>query len=55
MTGGVGEGQIRAGRQVFDTALSLAEMLQELQAMRIAERLRDLGKAGKNRLFGSDS
>ena len=51
MTGGIGEGEVRTGRQILDAALALPEMFEQLQPMRMAERLRDLGEAGKYLLF----
>jgi hypothetical protein len=50
---GVRECQRGARRNVLDAAPSLSQMLQQLQPMRMAERLRDLGQAGDDGLFRS--
>jgi hypothetical protein len=36
---------------VLDAALALPEMLQDFEAIGVAERLGNLGKAGKDLLF----
>jgi hypothetical protein len=51
MAGRVGEGQARPRRQILDAALALPEVFEQLQAMRMAERLRDLREARKYVLF----
>ena len=51
MAGTIGERDPGAGREVFDTALALAEMFQQFEPMGVAERLGDLGKTGKDTLF----
>ena len=47
----IGEREAGADREVFDAALTLPEMLQHFEAVRMAERLRDLGKAREDMLF----
>jgi hypothetical protein len=51
VTGGVGERQTCPRRQSLHASLALAQVLQEFQTVRMAQRLRDLGKALKNRLL----
>jgi len=51
VSGRVGESQTGPSGEILDTALTLAEMLEQLQAMSMAERLRDLGKTGEYLLF----
>ena len=51
MSGCIGEGEARAGRQILDAALALPEMFEQFEPMRMAERLGDLGEACKNLLF----
>jgi hypothetical protein len=55
VAGRVCECETGAPREVLDTALALTEMLQKLQTVRMAQRLRNPGKACKYRLFGSDT
>ena len=40
-------------RQFLDTPLSLTEMLQQLQTVWVAKRLRDLGETSKHSLLRS--
>ena len=52
MAGGVGECQMRAGRQLLDAAHPLGEVLQQLKPMRMAQCLRHLGEILIDRMFG---
>jgi hypothetical protein len=51
VSGRVGERQTGPHSKILDTALALAEMLQQLQAMSMAERLRDLRETSEYLLF----
>jgi hypothetical protein len=51
VSGRVGERQTGPRSKILDTALALAEMLQQLQAMSMAERLRDLRETSEYLLF----
>src|SRR6516162_1292922 len=51
VTGCVRHRQARPGGEVFDAPLALAEMLEQFEPVRMAERLRDLGETGKYTLF----
>jgi hypothetical protein len=46
VTGGVGERQSNAGCEVLNAALTLAQVFQQLQSVRMAECLRNFGEAG---------
>ena len=49
----VGEAQFGARRKLLDAALALGEVLQQLQPVSMAERLRHFGEAREDRLFRS--
>ena len=49
----VGEGQIGPRGKLLDAAHALGEVLQQFQPVSVAERLRHLGEACKDRLFRS--
>ena len=53
VSGGVGDRQTGAPGKVFHATLTLAEMLEQFEAMGMAERLRNLGEAGEDVLFGA--
>src|SRR5579871_1014608 len=49
----ISEGEACARREILDAALALSKLLEELEAMRMAECLRDLREAGENPVFGA--
>jgi hypothetical protein len=51
VSGRVGERQTGPRGEILHTARDLAEMLQQLEAMSVAERLRDLRETGEYLLF----
>ena len=51
MSGCVGKGEARAGRQLLDAALALSEMFEQFEPMRMGERVSDLRETCKNLLF----
>ena len=55
VAGTVGERDPGAGREVFDAALTLREVLEQFEPMDVAERLRDLCEAGEDALFGTEA
>ena len=55
MSGGVGDFQTGAPGKVLHATLSLAELLEQFEAMSMAERLRNLGEAGEDVLFGAEA
>ena len=55
MPGGVGDRQPGAPGKVFHAALTLAEMLEQFEAIGMAERLRNFGEAGEYLLFGAEA
>src|SRR6516165_1905120 len=55
VAGTVGERDPGAGREVFDAALTLREVLEQFEPMDVAERLRNLCEAGKDALFGTEA
>jgi hypothetical protein len=55
VSGRVGERQTGAGGKALHAALPLAEMLQQFEAMGMAERLRNLGEAREYVLFGAEA
>jgi hypothetical protein len=55
VAGTVGERDPGAGREVFDAALTLREVLEHFEPMDVAERLRDLCEAGEDALFGTEA
>jgi hypothetical protein len=55
VSGGVGDCQTGAPGKVFHATLTLAEMLEQFEAMGMAERLRNLGEAGEYVLFGAEA
>ena len=44
VSGCIGEGEARTGRQMIDAALALSEMFKQFEPMRVGERMGDLGK-----------
>ncbi len=55
VSGGVGDGQTGAPGKILDATLTLAEMLEQFEAMGMAERLRNLGEVGEDVLFGAEA
>jgi len=55
VSGGVGDGQTGAPGKILDATLTLAEMLEQFEAMGMAEGLRNLGEAGEDVLFGAEA
>jgi hypothetical protein len=51
MTGGIGEGEARTGRQILHAALPLPEMFEQFEPMRMGKRVSDLRETRKNLLF----
>jgi hypothetical protein len=51
VAGGIGKGQFGTLGELLDAALPLPQLLEELQSMRVAERLCDLGESGEYGLF----
>ena len=53
MSGGVGDFQTGAPGKVLHATLNLAEILEQFEAMGMAERLRNLGKDAEFKLLTS--
>ena len=53
MLRGVGNRQAGPLRQNFNAALALGELLQQFQPVGMAQRFRDRGELGEQRLFGT--
>jgi hypothetical protein len=51
MSGGIGEGEARPGRQILDAALALREMFEQFETMDMGKRVSDLRETRKNLLF----
>ncbi len=51
MSGCIGEGEARTGRQILDAALALPEMFEQFEPMSMGKRMSDLRKTCKNLLF----
>ena len=51
MSGCIGEGEARTGRQILDAALALPEMFEQFEPMRMGKRVSDLRETRKNLLF----
>ena len=55
MSGGVGDFQTGVPGKALHAMLTLAELLEQFEAMGMAERLRNLGEAGEYVLFGAEA
>ena len=55
VSGGVGDCQTGTPGEVLHAALTLAEVLEQFEAVGMAERLRNLGEAGEDVLFGAEA
>jgi hypothetical protein len=55
MPGCVCHRQTRPGRKLLDAPLALAEMFEQFEPVRVAERLRNLRKASEDALFWSQA
>jgi len=55
VSGSVGDRQTGAPGKVLHATLTLAEMLEQFEAMGMAERLRNPGEAGEYVLFGAEA
>jgi hypothetical protein len=51
VAGGIGKSQIGTRSEILYALLPLAQLVEKLEPMRVAERLGDLGESGEHGLF----